>query len=321
MAKKTRTRQPSALEAQDPTRAKQMQKELIERQSRSEREAHARPAFGEKASEHEAVQEVAPRYLEHNAFNPPPDQSIHEKTMNELHPEVTTPQGTQEDSIGNAHEERDVNFRALGGWMIGLYVFLFAHFLVLWFVFNWFGRREERKDVVASPLIAAMREAREGQPPPAPPGPPLLPQAEIPIQVFNRQQDQFLNTPGQVEQTGQTRIPITQAMNEIAQATEKNDLKDPRRLPIDNAKVAAGQGTTGQQEPFVDLKNEALFIPPSYLGIGKNDPDGAFRIGESEGVDDPTGRALEHGGIDQTHNQPPSNAPATPEHGQGAASH
>jgi len=101
---------------------------------------------------------IAPRLPE----SPGRGEHEHENYL----PEVTTSQGTQLQGVEHGHEARDVNLRALIGWLIVLVgMNAGVHFLMIG-MFNGLMAYETRRDVLLSPLFAERQ---------APPLPRLLP--------------------------------------------------------------------------------------------------------------------------------------------------
>ncbi len=200
--------------------------------------------------------------------NPPADHSIQEPTMAAQHPAVTTPQGTRADSIGDAHDLRDINMRALIGWFGALVAMVAVASLLTFAIFKFNDSRNSYKDELPSPLMMAKKAGDPGE---ARPGHPLLPAPELPLQQYNREQRVFADEYSRDPRTGDIRIPIDEAMKLTAQ-----------RMSISRSTGSSEAALPGQAEMQTkenkDWRNPAYFIPPTELGIGKNDPQKDFRV-------------------------------------------
>jgi len=191
--------------------------------------------------------------------NPPADRSIREPTTAAHHPAVTTPQGTRAESIGDAHDLRDINMRALIGWFGGLVATVAVFSLLTFAAYKISESSNAYKNELPSPLMVAKKA---GEPGAARPGHPLLPAPELPLEQYNQEQRVFADGYSRDPRTGAIRIPIEAAINLTAQ----------RGLP------STGVGQSAMKEPLENWRNEAYFIPPTELGVGKNDPRKDFRV-------------------------------------------
>jgi hypothetical protein len=68
-------------------------------------------------------------------------------------PERTTPQGTQEYGVEHGHEEHDVHFRPLVGWIVGLWVTVFLVFVLMQGMFHYLVADQGSRYPLASPLL------------------------------------------------------------------------------------------------------------------------------------------------------------------------
>jgi hypothetical protein len=89
-----------------------------------------------------------------------------DKHFDEVAVSETTPQGTQENGVAKGHDERDINLRAIMGWFAGLAVMTVVAFAVMYGMFVLLANREEKQDILPSPLFAKRQR---------PPEPTLLP--------------------------------------------------------------------------------------------------------------------------------------------------
>jgi len=158
------------------------------------------------------------------------DHSISEHTVNELHLEKTTPQGTQFEGVLNGHEHRDISVRALTKWFIGLFCFVIAIAFGLAWMFFGILHYQEKKDTIPSANFvstvkpaALSREARliEGEEadrylPTATQVPPLMPDPHQPMVVLRHQEDVEIGSYGYVNNAQGKKvgvhIPVDDAM-------------------------------------------------------------------------------------------------------------
>jgi hypothetical protein len=223
--------------------------------------------------------------------NPPSDQSIHELTTTDLHPSVTTPQGTQADTIGDAHELRDINFRALIGWFVGLFALIAISMGLMALMFNILVNSQKYKEEWPSPLLAEVQ--------PEPPARPLLPNPELPLQEYNQNQHEFMSEYSRDPKTGRVRIPIERAMTLTAQRGLPTTLKADSGRAVSGRTQPLSSVVPGQaevKEPLQSWRNPAYFIPPSHLGVGENDPNFAYRV-PREGYSFPSAQLRDVDGV------------------------
>lgn len=107
---------------------------------------------------------------------------------------------------GPGHEESDVSIRGIVRFGIGLAVAAVVISVAMWGLFRFLDAREQRKDRVVPPLVAA-NLAR------TPPGPRLEPAPLAPRRAMQAQENALLRSYGWVDRgAGVVRIPVERAM-------------------------------------------------------------------------------------------------------------
>lgn len=159
------------------------------------------------------------------------DDSIHEQSTLHDHPQQTTPQGTQFDGVLKGHEHRDVSVRSISVWFFGLFCFTIVAAFGLVGLFFGILHYQARSDQVPSALFKSPVKlaslSQEGRlienekaesylPTPTQP-PALMPDPHQPMVVLRHQEDQEVNSYGNVESAEGNKvvgvhIPITAAM-------------------------------------------------------------------------------------------------------------
>jgi hypothetical protein len=156
------------------------------------------------------------------------DHSISEHTVSELHPEKTTPQGTQFEGVLKGHEHRDISVRIISRWFFGLFCFVVAMAGGLAWMFFGILHYDSRGDqipaaiykssVKLAPLSQAARlieNEKAGQYlPTINQAPPLMPDPHQALIKLRTDEDTEVNSYGFVKgSNGKTvHIPIDSAM-------------------------------------------------------------------------------------------------------------
>jgi hypothetical protein len=124
------------------------------------------------------------------------------------------PEGPGTSSIN--YDDKDLNFRSIVGFSVGVIILIVAAALVMWWMSNSFKRDEEAKDKPPLPLPEARLDT-------IPPGPRLQPSPPRDMDQLRARDREVLTTYGWVDPAhGVARIPVDRAISILAEkAPEK----------------------------------------------------------------------------------------------------
>lgn len=147
-------------------------------------------------------------------------------------------------NVGGAHEHRDINVRAIFGFLITLTVVAFVVQVGLWGMFKYLRGSYTALDPEPNPMLSGQRRPPEADPIRDFPQPRLQADAVRDLNKMRQAEDAILHGPPVWldEQAGVVRIPIEQAMK----------LTLERGLPYEPAAGAGGQ----QQKPAAAVRKK-----------------------------------------------------------------
>lgn len=124
--------------------------------------------------------------------------------MDESKPSGALPPGA------TGHEHSDVDVRAVTGFGVGLVLGVIAAGFLMWFLFDQFANREERRGTKPQTMEAA-------NPQKEPPEPRLQAKPRLDLSEFRATEDAKVKSYGWIDpEKGVVRIPISRAMDLVA---------------------------------------------------------------------------------------------------------
>lgn len=144
-------------------------------------------------------------------------------------------------NVGGAHEHRDINVRAIFGFLITLTVFAFVVQLALWGVFKYLKGSYTALDPEPNPMLSGQRQPPENDPARDFPKPRLQADPVRDLNKMRQENDAILHGPPTWvdEQAGVVRIPIEQAMKLTLERGLPTDANAPGTTPAAPAKSPA----------------------------------------------------------------------------------